>query len=172
MKTTSTAAGHPAGAGTLHVRALQNTTAAEAEITHPEQALSDAIVNLAAHLGIDIDNRDSGYILIKDGDAFCDKYSASEVDAFLTGYLNGKDDRAILDAAEAAKLLLDELVMAEQIILTLMASMDDRQKQVIAASMVAAGIAGERATRGDERADAIAAARAASRGSSMRNLTC
>ena len=122
-------------------------------MTAHSQTLPKSTIDLATLLGFEIGVRESGFVIVQNGDVFYDDYKPCEVDAFLSGYLNGRDDAPITSA-------LDELVLAEQIIQTLTAQLSDAQRDAATASLVACGFPVNDATRCVPRLAAIAAARA------------
>jgi hypothetical protein len=166
MKSTQNAAGQPAGAGTLHACAFKSIQTSEINMTAQTNSNKPACVDfsllsnyasqLARTLGMDIVSFPEGFTAVKDGEVISGEYNSKELEAWFNGYESGKDDIEIAVRLADAKLVLAELVKAEQVIQSMMAAMTDTQKQTVANSLCVVGIGGAKsACRSGERHEVI-----------------
>jgi len=163
------AAGSQPAAGSPDARISPSTQSTKANMTNPTNAttsaacldfslLSNYAKQLAKTLGMDIVSFPGGFAAVKDGDILCDECSSNALEHWFNGYESGKDDSEIADQLDHAKLVLAELVKAEQIIQTLSAQMSDAQKLAATESLIACGYPISGAARCQERRALIAAA--------------
>ena len=118
--------------------------------------LSNYARQLAETLGMDIVSFPGGFAAVKHGDILCDECSSNALEHWLNGYESGKEDIEIAVRRDGAKLVLAELIKAEQVIQSMMAAMTDAQKQTVANSLCAVGIGGaQSACRSGERQKVI-----------------
>jgi hypothetical protein len=158
----TTAAGTPA-AGNSCARISESNNSPEVNMNNMTNAnkpaacldfslLSNYAKQLAKTLGMEIVSFPGGFAAIKDGDILCDECSSNALERWLNGYESGKEDVEIAVRLDDAKLVLAELVKAEQVIQSMMAAMTDTQKQTVANSLCAVGLGGaQSACRSSER---------------------
>ena len=161
-----TAAGTPA-AGATDARISFSTQPTQVNMTSQINAtattkcvdfslLSNYAKQLAKTLGMEIVSFPGGFAAAKDGDILCDECSCNALEHWFNGYESGKEDVEIAVRLDDAKLVLAELVKAEQVIQSMMAAMTDTQKQTVANSLCAVGIGGaQSACRSGERQEVI-----------------
>ena len=163
------AAGSQPAVGTPDARISPSTQSTKANMTSQTNAtattacvdfslLSNYAKQLAKTLGMDIILFPGGFAAVKDGDILCDECSSNALEHWFNGYESGKDDIEIVDQLDHAKLVLVELVKAEQIIQTLSAQMSDAQKLAATESLIACGYPISGAARCQERMALIATA--------------
>lgn len=109
---------------------------------------------LAAQLGIELILFPGGFGAKKGCDILAEDLMAAEIKEWLEGYLNGRDE---IDALA----LLNELALADQIIMTLVAQMNDSEKESARSSLVATGFEENHTIRCKQRHGLIATTRQA-----------
>lgn len=114
--------------------------------------LPDGTSKLAAALSMEIIVTNGAFGIIRNEEVVLDGLTAADVDNYLMGYLNGKDNVDVL-------ALVDELAKAETIIQILTANMSDGQRTKACNSLEAIGFPVRHATRCKERQAVIAVAR-------------
>ena len=165
---TNTAAGTPA-AGRSCASAFNSNQSTEVNMNTQTNAsatkacldfslISNYAKQLAKTLGMDIVSFPDGFAAVKDGDVLCEECTAKDLEHWFNGYESGKYDIEIANQLDHAKLVLDELVRAEQIIQTLSAQMSDAQKLAATESLIACGYPVAGAARCQERRALIATA--------------
>lgn len=172
--TIKTAAGSQPAAGSRHARISKTIQSVEKNLNSQTIApgstanadftlLGNNAINMADELKMDIIGFPGGlFSAYKDGDFLSPECNAVELERWLYGYFNGKEDNEITNQLNRARLVLDELVKAEQIIQTMTAQMTDTQKQAAIESLIACGFPISDALRCLERGAIIVAARDAS----------
>lgn len=131
---------------------ISSTAPAGADFTQ----LTPVALALAAQHDMEIVGCSKGFNVLMDGDIISGDCSASEIEQWLKGYDAGKDDAEEANSIPANRAaLVNELVKADQIIVTLMAKMSDEQKQRAGRALLAAGFSVDSLIRHKERHDLI-----------------
>ncbi|MGK5044929.1 hypothetical protein ACQ4WP_03380 [Janthinobacterium sp. GB4P2] len=133
---------------------MTTTTSSTAPAGADFSQLSTSHRELAAQLGIELILFPGGFGAKKDCDILAEDLTAAEIKEWLEGYLNGRDEIDV-------PALLNELALADQIIMTLVAQMNDSEKESARSSLVIAGFEETHTIRCKQRHNLIATTRQA-----------